>query len=96
MNTFPSVGFQVHWNLELWAACCPGSDCEPGSLPTKKGPRTEPTTVRRHAMPMCSVISDSAAAQRIFQARILEWFPFPPPENLPDPGIEPVSLALAG
>ena len=33
----------------------------------------------------------------ISQARILELSPpFPPPENLPDPGIEPMSPALAG
>ena len=35
----------------------------------------------------------------ILQARILEWLPFPPARDLPDPGIEPaspVSLALAG
>ena len=35
----------------------------------------------------------------ISQARILEWLPFPPPKDLPDPGIEPASLAspaLAG
>ena len=38
----------------------------------------------------------------ISQARILEWMPFPPPGDcpyLPDPGIEPMSLAspaLAG
>ena len=30
----------------------------------------------------------------IFQARILEWVATP--EDLPDPGIEPVSPALAG
>ena len=30
----------------------------------------------------------------IFQARILEWLPFPPPGDLPDPGIEPGSPAL--
>ena len=41
---------------------------------------------------------------KILQARILEWeyrggLPCPPPEDLPDPGIEPMSLmspALAG
>ena len=36
---------------------------------------------------------------RIFQARILEWLPFPTPGDLPDSGMEPVSLsspALAG
>ena len=35
----------------------------------------------------------------ILQARILEWVAFRPPEDLPNPGIEPVSLrssALAG
>ena len=35
----------------------------------------------------------------IFQAGILEWLPFPTPGDLPDPGIEPLSLpslALAG
>ena len=35
----------------------------------------------------------------ILQTRILEWLPFPPPGDLPDPGIEPASPAspaLAG
>ena len=32
----------------------------------------------------------------ISQVRVLEWLPFPSPGNLPDPGIEPVSPALAG
>ena len=32
----------------------------------------------------------------IFWARILEQLPFPPPEDLPYPGIKPASLALAG
>ena len=32
----------------------------------------------------------------ILQARILEWIAMPPPEDLPDPGIEPTSLTLAG
>ena len=30
----------------------------------------------------------------IFQARILEWVTGPPSEDLPNPGIEPVSPAL--
>ena len=29
----------------------------------------------------------------VFQARILEWVAFPSPGALPDPGIEPASLA---
>ena len=35
----------------------------------------------------------------IFQARTLEWFAFPTPGDLPDPGIKPTSVvspALAG
>ena len=40
-----------------------------------------------------------SSVHEIFQARILEWVAFPLPGDLPDPGIEPVSLmspALAG
>ena len=40
----------------------------------------------------CSLQGSSVLG--IFQARILEWLPFPPPEDLPDPGFEPVSPAL--
>ena len=32
--------------------------------------------------------------QGIFQARILEWVPFPSPQDLPNPGIKPRSPAL--
>ena len=32
----------------------------------------------------------------IFQARMLEWLPFPSPGDRPRPGVEPVSPALAG
>ena len=32
----------------------------------------------------------------ILLARILEWVACPPPADLPDPGIEPMSPALAG
>ena len=53
----------------------------------------------------CSVTSDSfchpmdhsppgSSVHGIFQARILEWLPFPPPGGLPDPGIKLRSLAL--
>ena len=30
----------------------------------------------------------------ILQAKILEWVPYPPPGDLPDPGIEPRSPTL--
>ena len=40
-----------------------------------------------------------ASVHGILQARILEWLPCPPPEDLPNPGIKPfplMSSALAG
>ena len=53
-----------------------------------------------HACYVASVMSDSVtlwtvahqAPLWILQARILEWVAMPPPEDLPNPGIEPVSL----
>ena len=42
----------------------------------------------------CSPLGSSVHG--ISQIRILEWLPFPSPAYLPDPGIEPMSLALAG
>ena len=35
-----------------------------------------------------------SSVRGISQVRILEWLPFPTPEDLPDPGIEPGSSAL--
>ena len=32
-----------------------------------------------------------SSVRRIFQAGILEWFAFPFPRDLPDPGIKPTS-----
>ena len=43
--------------------------------------------------------SPGSSVHGIFQARILEWLPCPPSEDLPGPGIEPTSFtspALAG
>ena len=37
-----------------------------------------------------------SSVHEILQARILEWVAFPPPGDLPDPGIKPASPALAG
>ena len=37
----------------------------------------------------------ASSVHGIFQARVLEWLPFPS-EDLPDPGIEPASPILAG
>ena len=48
-----------------------------------------PTLVR----PMdCNPIGSSVHG--VSQARILEWVPFPSPEDLPDPEIEPMSPAV--
>ena len=44
-------------------------------------------------------IPPGSSVHRIFQARILEQLPLPTPGDLPDPGVEAVSLAssaLAG
>ena len=41
----------------------------------------------------------ASSVNGIFQARILEWVPFPPSGDFPDPGIKPTSSAspaLAG
>jgi len=38
----------------------------------------------------------SSSVHGIFLARVLEWEPFPPPEDLPDLRIKPTSPALAG
>ena len=43
-----------------------------------------------------SVASDSLWPHRQSQARILEWFAFPTPRDLPDPGIKPAPPGLAG
>ena len=40
--------------------------------------------------PMGYSLPDSVLG--ILQARILEWLPRPPPGDLPNPGIEPISL----
>ena len=51
--------------------------------------------VRLFATPVdCSLPGSSVHG--VLQARILEWLPCPPPEDLPDPGIKPESLTLAG
>ena len=42
----------------------------------------------------CSLAGSSVHG--VLQAGILEGLPGPPPGDLPDPGIKPVSLALAG
>ena len=52
---------------------------------------------------LCPALCDSMSysppgysVHGIFQARILEWVAIPSPGDLPDPGIEPLSPALAG
>ena len=44
--------------------------------------------------PMHCSLPDSSV-RGIFQARILEWLPFPSPRDLPNPGIKTTSPALA-
>ena len=52
-------------------------------------------------MHVCSVVSNSVAHQtplfmEFFRQECWSQLPFPPPEDLPHPGIEPVSPALTG
>ena len=61
-----------------------------------------PTVISVHAhllshVQLCDPMDYSlpgSSVHGIFQARILEWVPFPSPGDLPDPGIEPKSPAL--
>ena len=50
-----------------------------------------PDSLRPYGLSQSSLPGSSVHG--IFQARILEWVAFPLPRDLPDPGIEPVSLA---
>ena len=48
---------------------------------------------------LCDLVDCSppgSSVRGIFQARILEWVAIPFSRDLPDPGIEPASLAVAG
>ena len=48
---------------------------------------------------VCNSMDQVPLSMEFFQARILEWFPLPPPGDLPNPGIKPkssASPALAG
>ena len=56
--------------------------------------------VRGGGTQSCPTLCDSmdvsppgSSVHEIFQARILEWVPFPSPGDLPDPGTETVSPA---
>ena len=54
-----------------------------------KPPQSSPT--------LCYPMDDSqpsSSVHGILQAGILEWLTIPPPEDLPDPGIKPVSLVF--
>ena len=37
-----------------------------------------------------------SSVHAILQRRILKWFAYPPPKPLPNPGVQPMSPALAG
>ena len=43
-------------------------------------------------MTLWTVARQAPLSMGILQARILEWVACPPPGDLPDPGMEPVSL----
>ena len=89
------------WDCVCAKACptlCDPMDCRWGNW----GPEQQ----YKCLCSVASIVSDSAivagpgsSVHGILQARILEWLLCPPPGDLPDPGIEPkslASLALAG
>ena len=50
--------------------------------------------VAQACLTLCNLLNCSlqgSSVLGIFQARILEWLPFPPPEDLPNPEFEPMS-----
>ena len=54
------------------------------------------------SLQLCSTLCEpmdysppGSSVHGILQARILEWVAMPPPRDLPNPGTEPISLALA-
>ena len=63
------------------------------SPPYSKGKESE---VAQSCLTLCNPMDCSlpgSSVHGIFQARVLEW-PFPSPEDLPDPGVEPRSPTL--
>ena len=61
--------------------------------------------MRAESLQSCPALCDpmdcspGSSVQGVLQARILDWIAVPPPGDLPDPGVEPVSLvspAFAG
>ena len=56
-------------------------------------------SVAKSYLSLCNPVAYSppgSAVHGIFQAGYRSGFPFPSPRNLPDPGVEPASLVLAG
>ena len=45
-------------------------------------------------LPLCNLMDCSLPVHEILQSRTLEWVPCPPPEDLPDPRMEPTVLWL--
>ena len=79
-NSFDSYKVVLEFWLVIWSCCC----C---CLLTK--------LCLSLCNPMGCSLPDSSV-HGISQARILEWISIPFSRDLPDPGIEPASPALAG
>ena len=79
-NSFDSYKVVLEFRLVIWSCCC----C---CLLTK--------LCLSLCNPMVCSLPDSSV-HGISQARILEWISIPFSRDLPDPGIEPASPALAG
>ena len=64
-------------------------------MPCACMPAESLSRVRLFATPW-TVARQAALSMGILQASMLDWVATPPPGDLPDPGMEPTSPALAG
>ena len=89
-NVFGSQGAVVMWG-HLWTSLCSGFS---PMLTSLHSCLLSCFNCVRLCDPMSSPLGSSIHG--ISQARILEWVAFPSPGDLPNPGIKPMSPALAG
>ena len=69
------------------------------SVPPRQGCSTHACPAAKSHLTLCDPVDCSppdSSVHGILQARILEWFPFPSPGDLPNPEIQLTSLALTG
>ena len=81
--------------LSMRHSHCPCSHCFQASQQSRKHNVCVFSRVWLFVTPWTAVCQ-ALLSMRFFRQEYWSGLPFPPPQNLPDPGIEPTSLALAG